>query len=135
MAYFSWTDDLSVGNRFIDKDHQTLIALINQLHDAMKQGQGDAIVDAILFDLLVYTKGHFQREEAEMRRIGYAGLDAHAREHQRLLQSVNELREAEGADRSILCIKAADFLQEWLRKHILGSDMALSKVIAAADVH
>lgn len=130
MAYFNWTDDLSVGNRFIDRDHQTLIKLINQLHDSMQQGQGDAILDAILFDLLVYTKGHFQREEAEMRRIGYPGLGAHAREHQRLLQSVKELREAAGTDRSVLCIKVADFLQDWLRKHILGSDMALSKVIA-----
>lgn len=135
MAYFSWTDDLSVGNRFIDKDHQTLIELINKLHDAMKQRQGDAILDSILFDLLVYTKGHFQREEAEMRRIDYAGFDAHVREHQGLLQSVNALRDAEGTDRSVMCIKVADFLQEWLRKHILGSDMELAKVIVAAGVH
>lgn len=133
MAYFQWSDSLSVGNVFIDNDHKHLIGLINKLHDAMAARNGTAVVDKILFDLLVYTKGHFKREEDEMRRIQYPGYEAHVREHRQLIEQVNWLQDMKEKDSTTVCIQVADFLQDWLRKHILGSDMALARAIPAAN--
>jgi len=40
MALFDWNDQLSVGVAEIDKQHQELVKLINDLHEAMREGAG-----------------------------------------------------------------------------------------------
>ena len=56
MALFAWSDDLSVGNSFIDGDHKKLITMINNFHDAMEQGRGNDVVGKVLNNLVIYTK-------------------------------------------------------------------------------
>ena len=40
MAIIQWNDSLSVNVVEIDKQHQKLVAMINDLNDAMRQGKG-----------------------------------------------------------------------------------------------
>ena len=48
MAFFEWDDNYSVGVAEIDQQHQRLIGLINELHEAMTQGSSrNALVSAI----------------------------------------------------------------------------------------
>jgi hemerythrin len=131
MAYFQWSQQLSLGNRFLDADHQRIIALINELHDAMQKRAGEAIVGKVLFDLIVYCKGHFMREEEHMIKIAFAGYNAHKQEHEALLAKVNTLHRAfkEGNGAS-LTIQTAHFLRDWLSSHILKSDMELAVALA-----
>ena len=46
MALIQWNDSLKVGVAEIDKQHQKLVDMINDLHDAMRQGQGNAVPGA-----------------------------------------------------------------------------------------
>ena len=85
MAHFSWTDDLSTGSALIDGDHRKLINMINALFDSLEKGQANDIMGKVLNNLIVYTKEHFGREEAEMQRINYAASIAHKSEHTKLL--------------------------------------------------
>lgn len=127
MAYFQWSGQLSLGNPFLDADHRHIIALINDLHDAMREGAGDEIVGSVLFDLIVYCKGHFMREEEHMKHIGFRGYDAHKREHDALIGKVNTLyRDFKEGGRATLTIQTAHFLRDWLANHILKSDMAIA---------
>lgn len=130
MAYFSWTDDLSVGNVFIDADHRKMIDIINHLHDAMREQRGQEALDKVLFDLIIYTKGHFMREEDYMATIGYPGLDAHRHEHQMLLWKVGEQYDKFKAGKANMAIEVANFLHAWLLAHMLGSDLALAAAMA-----
>lgn len=128
MAYYQWTADLCLGNRFLDADHKHIIDLINALHDAMSNGMGDEIVGKTLFDLIVYCKGHFMREEDHMRRIGFSGYAQHKREHEKLLEQVNLLYERFKNDRQMtLIIEVATFLHDWLVNHILQSDLKIAE--------
>ena len=43
-------------------------------------------------NLIIYTKEHFGREEAEMRRIQYADEISHKSEHTKLIKQVTELK-------------------------------------------
>lgn len=128
MSYFSWSDDMSVGNRYIDADHRKIIDIINQLHDAMRDGGGsEVVVKKVIFELIVYTKGHFQREEVQMKAIGFAGFEAHKREHELLLDQLTKLSQEFKENPLNKSIKISKFLYTWLMRHIIRSDMELSR--------
>jgi hemerythrin len=38
MPYLEWKDALSIGIKSIDEQHQQLVALVNDLHDAAQAG-------------------------------------------------------------------------------------------------
>ena len=132
MAYFSWNDELSVGNNFIDSDHRKLIDLVNKLHDAMAQGKGKEILGKTLGDLIQYTKEHFKREEDEMKRVGYSGSVAHQREHDKLIRDVLKLQKEFSDGNAFLTVQVSKFLKDWLVEHIMKTDKALSVALKQA---
>lgn len=140
MARITWQEAYSVGVEVIDSDHRLLVSLINQLEDAIVGGQGCDVEAAVLRVLVDYTHSHFAREELFMRKAAYPELDAHIKEHRALtdqvaalVKKVNEQPEV-NLDRALL-----DFLQHWLRDHILGADRAyapyLKGISLDADEH
>lgn len=135
MAYFAWSDDLQVGNSFIDNDHQKLIALVNRLHDAMAQGQGKDILGKILDELIRYTREHFKREEDHMQKIRYADFAAHKQEHDKLIKEVVDLQSKFSAGNGMLTVQVSGFLRNWLVNHIMKTDKKLASAISLTAVH
>ena len=128
MALFAWSDDLSVGNTFIDGDHKKLVAMVNSFHDAMDQGRGSEVIGKVLRNLVIYTQEHFGREEAEMQRISYPRYSAHKAEHDKLIREVTELQNGFASGNTLLTVKISLFLRDWLLTHIKQTD----KLLAAA---
>ena len=56
MALFEWKEDYSVSVKQFDGDHQKLFSLVNELNDAMAQGQGRLVIGSVLQQLLQYTR-------------------------------------------------------------------------------
>ena len=129
MAFFTWNQDLSVGNAFIDGDHQKLIAMINSFHEAMEQGRGNAVVGKVLNNLVIYTREHFGREEAEMTRIRYPQQAAHKAEHDKLMREVQELQSGFDGGNTMLTIRISKFLRDWLLTHIKQTDQLLAAAL------
>lgn len=126
MTYLQWSDDLAVGNAFIDNDHQKLIEMVNRLHALMQEGKGKDVLGKVLHNLVTYTKEHFRREEDLMRNIRYAGFAAHRDEHEKLLQQVLELHGKFESGTATLSIQVLHMLRDWLINHIGKSDMELA---------
>lgn len=126
MALFPWNDDLNVGNTFIDSDHKKLVKLVNDFHDAMEQGRGNEVIGKVLNNLVIYTKEHFSREEAEMQRIKYPRFLAHKQEHDKLIKEVGELQASFATGKAMLSIKVSKFLRDWLVTHIQQTDKQLA---------
>ena len=63
MAYFEWAADLEIDHGPIDADHRQLVDLVNALHTATSQGQGQEVVGGVMARLITYTQQHFTREE------------------------------------------------------------------------
>lgn len=129
MALFAWSDDLSVGNQFIDADHKKLIQLINDFHNAMEQGRGNDVIGKVLNNLIIYTKEHFQREQNEMQRIHYPKYLVHKLEHEKLIKDVLELQQNFAKGTSMLSLKVSKFLRDWLVNHILQTDKLLANAL------
>lgn len=129
MVQFSWTDDLHTGNGLMDGDHRKLVELVNALFENMENGQGNARLSKAMDDLIAYTKEHFWREEAEMEHIEYVAAMAHQAEHVKLLRQLAGLKTMLDAGGRINAPAVSEFLIQWLRDHILTTDMKLAAAL------
>jgi hemerythrin len=122
MALMVWIPKYSVGVRSIDEQHQRLIALINELHDAMMANRGKDAVGPVLGRLAAYCEEHFSFEEKMLRDASYPGLPEHHQKHVKMTLKVKELAAEVGSGKITVTLEVMTFLRNWLDKHILGTD-------------
>jgi hemerythrin-like metal-binding protein len=132
MPFAEWTAEFSVGVDEIDSDHKRLLALLNELHDAVKAGAGSEVLGKVLDGLMLYVGYHFAHEEELFLRTDYPGSARHLRQHQALTITVKEIQEDFQLDNSdALPTQVLEFLKNWLYEHILGSDRAFGVYLKA----
>jgi hemerythrin len=124
MPLLTWNDNLSVGVHSIDSQHSTLLAILNELYDAMMKGHAKEVTGPLLDKLIKYTRNHFSTEEAMMADAKYSGLAAHRREHERLTRQVEEFAARFKKGECTVTIDLLHFLRNWLTNHIQQSDKA-----------
>ncbi|MFZ3210649.1 MAG: bacteriohemerythrin [Terriglobales bacterium] len=122
MALVTWDQSYSVSVKRLDEQHQKLFALINSLHEAMRQGKGQVVVQDTVRELAAYTATHFRAEEQLLRNANYPGLIAHQAEHQRYVAKVNQFAEDVKAGKLASSIAVLSFLKDWLAEHIKRTD-------------
>jgi hemerythrin len=122
MALITWSEDYSVKVPVLDEQHQRLIGLINELHEAMLEGKGRNITVRILVSMVDYAIYHFAAEEEMMKAKGYPGLAAHQAQHEAFRQRVTEFHQQFTAGQVGLTIQIMNFLKDWLVNHIRGTD-------------
>ncbi len=123
MPLMVWNDKLSVGIAQFDEEHKQLVALVNELFDAVQAGRSKEALGGILDSLVAYTKSHFTNEEEHFARLGYPDLDAHKAEHDALASQVLEVqRKYHAGATATLSMEVMNFLKNWLIKHIQGTD-------------
>ena len=129
MNLFVWTDALATGSKFIDEDHHELVLRVNAVLEAIAQKQSSHSLKVTLNDLVSFTRAHFDREEAEMRRIAFKNTDVHMAEHARLLVQIDEVRGQLHADQDIRQMELYQFLTWWVKDHIRLVDMELATAL------
>lgn len=133
--FLTWHDEYSVGIAGLDEDHKRLLNLINQLQTAAHFHTSDEFEQETFNALVDYTKGHFQREEALMEQYGFPGLEAHRQQHKEMIAKVNSLLQAYKSDRDSTIEGTIRYLQDWLLKHIQGTDKEYSGFLNDKGVH
>lgn len=130
MAYLNWNDSMSVNVPAIDGQHRQLVDLINQLHDAMSQGQGHTVLADIISGLIDYTNLHFAAEEAYFDASAYPGGAEHKAQHEAFVAKATDFKNGFDEGRLMLTLDIMDFLGDWLVDHIQGSDAAYAPFVA-----
>ncbi|MEW6219265.1 MAG: bacteriohemerythrin [Thermodesulfobacteriota bacterium] len=130
----AWKNEYSVNIREIDDQHRQLVSMINELDRAMLQGQGKQALGTILGSLISYAGSHFATEERLMRQHGFPGYEEHAGKHAKMTEKVLDLARQHEAGRPALTIEVMKFLQDWLDKHILGTDKKYGPFLNAKGV-
>ena len=138
MELIKLEDNLRLDIPEIDSQHETLIGLINLLHETMLQGADRAVLDGLLSQLLAHTQAHFAYEEQLMSQYNYPGYEAHKSEHNRLMQHLLDLAERYKYGELLLSFAVVLELKGWAVVHIEKSDKPLGtflnnrKVVDAA---
>lgn len=131
MPLLEWTQDLSVDLKNIDEQHKTWIGIINELHDAMRAGKGNVVLEEILGRVIDFTKTHFGTEEMLMAQVGYADLASHKKLHDELIAKVEAIREKKKEGKLGLSIEVLETLRTWIIEHVQMVDKKYSPALKA----
>lgn len=128
-----WKEEYSVGFKPIDVQHQMLIDILNEVHEATQaQVFARPKMDRLLNLLLLYVETHFEYEEKLMRFAEYPGLREHAMAHRDMELRIKGFSVSYGndmADRYQIILK---ILERWLITHILDQDRAYMPALQLA---
>ncbi|GGP18106.1 hypothetical protein GCM10010970_03210 [Silvimonas iriomotensis] len=116
-----WDDSLSVGIQEIDEQHKVLVALLNELYEAIHRHQGRAASVDILGRLADYTRIHFTVEESLMRILGYPDYEEHKQHHEILIGDLRVFQARVQAGDAVT-FELLHFLRNWLTHHIQEGD-------------
>lgn len=122
MALIQWNDSLSVGVAEIDKQHQKLVQMLNDLHDAMRQAKGASVLGPLVNGLIDYAGTHFKTEERYFTRFAYPEADQHKKLHADFVAKVTDFKSRFEANTVGLSMDIMNFLSNWLQNHIKGED-------------
>lgn len=125
-----WDPSFETGIAEVDAQHQHLVAIINELVDAIGRAPAGTL-KGIVSQLKDYALYHFRTEENIMEAAGYDGLVDHRDEHaqfvdQILLFDLDVILASEGLAWDML-----HFLKGWLTNHILVVDKKFSAQLQA----
>jgi len=126
VAFFEWSDSLSVSYHLIDTDHKRLIELINKLCETSESAHNDtARILPVMDELIAYTRTHFVHEETLMRKTAYPQFIPHKIEHDRLITQIEDLRKRFEAGQIGLSPDTLVYMRTWLCDHITQIDRTL----------
>ena len=131
---FEWKPEYSVSIASIDAQHKKLFAIANQLHEAMRSGKAKPVLAEILDRLIQYTVAHFTHEEGLMKLHGYPDFNSHKSAHEALRKKVLDFQNEFQDGGAFISIELMAFLQDWLAKHIQGTDMRYSPYLIQRKV-
>ena len=134
MALLDWNDSYSVSIRAFDEHHRHLFDQLNKLHDAMKAGKSEAVLGAILQELVNYAATHFAAEETLMRLHSYPELAEHRKQHQELAAQVADFERDHRKGEALLSLPLMLFLRGWLMQHIRATDHQYSAYLRSRGV-
>ena len=122
MPFLVWEPSFSVGVWDIDRQHRSLIGLINQLHVAVSGVGADKKLQAVFGATVDFVRNHFAFEESFLERLGYEGLAVHKEIHKELLDQLGGMRRQFDAGPLSVSPELVEFLKQWMVKHILQCD-------------
>lgn len=118
-----WNADLDLGLVEINRQHQTLVNLINELYYLLHHNYGAASIKRVVQGLIDYTANHFKYEETLFELLQYPQEQAHSANHTRLVDQVLAFQKRVEAGEDI-GDELMGFLKDWLIKHIQKEDRA-----------
>ena len=127
--FFKWSPAYSVNIEAIDNQHRELVNILNHLFIAVSKREGNKVIAEILDALTHYTQTHFLLEERLMREAEYRDIDAHMKEHRKLLDQLEQLSKKHLLEEKPIYFEMLSFLKCWLKEHIQGVDTKYSAAL------
>ncbi|KFZ38489.1 chemotaxis protein [Shewanella mangrovi] len=118
-----WNPGLDLGLLEINRQHQTLVNLINELYYLLRHNYGAASIKRVVQGLIDYTANHFKYEETLFELFDYRQQQEHSNIHQRLVNQVLDFQKRVEANEDI-GDELMNFLKRWLTNHIQKEDRA-----------
>jgi len=116
----AWSEQLAIGHATMDDTHREFVEQLNRVGDAPDEG-----VLAALDDFIAHTEAHFGQEEQWMDAIEFPPRGCHRGEHEKVLETVREVRKRVADGNVQLARTLAEALAEWFPQHATSMDAIL----------
>ena len=123
MDKIIWNESLSVGVRELDRQHQELIKMINQLIESKDASVNSEAVSDVLTKMTKYAEYHFKSEEKILTDHDYPNLSIHEKEHIAFMKQTCTFCVDTIKHKETIPVEILSYLKKWLTNHILKSDM------------
>ncbi len=122
-----WSEVYSTGHPQIDQEHKILIDRLNELEQALIDGQGKSVIEPMLKFLEDYAAIHFRNEEACFEKYRCPVAAENKAAHQVFIRTFTEAKAkvSERGASAVLVLETHRKLGEWVRNHILKTDCKL----------
>ena len=125
-----WRPAMAIDRAAIDDDHRYLIDMTNSVEALCNRGFDQPALLKILDSLKYYTVYHFTREEAAQRAAAYPDVEAHAREHKKLIETVDRVialvsQEITPDKQQRIRADIMALFKGWLVDHIIKHDIPM----------
>lgn len=127
--FMPWNSSLSVNISQIDDQHKKLVAMVNDLHKAMKLKKSNMVMGGILDRLIEYTATHFATEEKLFAKYGYPEEKPHVEMHRKLVEQALDIQKKFKSGDAMISMDLMDFLKDWLVNHIQKTDKKYSSFL------
>jgi len=117
-----WNYNLSVNNVFLDKDHQKLTQMINDLYDLLKKRQNATTISSALSNIAHCAREHFNREEKLLLEQKDQNIAVQKQEHELFLTEFDEIKTNFEKGNLPLTVNGLMLLNEWVLNHIMKVD-------------
>jgi len=135
MTAFLWDKNFLTGLDHVDEQHHALVDLINRFSGLLEAGgiSDPRELARVCEELTQYAKYHFSEEQMFMDELGVDSRHVahHLREHADFFLDLARMRAEVSAGVPEAARHLLEFLIHWLTAHILGSDQAMARQIAA----
>ncbi len=129
MGRKDWDDSFSVNHEELDKQHQKLVELYNDLHESLLHGTIEEATEQreqTLASLVDYIDHHFNSEEQYLKELKYPGYKKHCQIHKNFSNKVKSLQSDIADGNMVFTSSLIKLLRNWIVDHILKEDKAYS---------
>lgn len=133
IIYCEFLPKYHTGIEQIDKEHETLFAIINDVYKLVEEDYNDDKYDealALLDRLEKYTQTHFSHEEEIMEQNNFPELDFQRNAHASFIERLSDRDMGEKVENPKEFLEnLLDFLYAWLGNHIMKHDTKIAKYV------
>ena len=117
-----WQAQYALGHDTIDRPHQQIVAILNQLYEALRNGTAEEYMEVILDTLRRYAETHLVYEEALLTEIGYPDLAEHRRCHAQRRSKARRFQARFQTEGGAICHDVFLMAKKWWLNHNHGED-------------
>ena len=96
MPLIEWSSQFETRMPSIDHEHREMITLLNTLYDALQATPSEGAIEEFLGEVYAGIAAHFALEETIMQGRSYAHFNEHKKDHERLLDDIRDIMDAQG---------------------------------------
>lgn len=122
LEKIQWSDGLSIGNASVDKDHQKLLKIYNDLVDLITNQRPQEEFAKILSEMTDYSLLHFKKEEEYLKSFEYPKFYEHKLLHMDYIYKVSMFNVELSRFRTTDPKEVILFLEQWWMNHIMEKD-------------
>ena len=127
MSLIEWKPEYRVGIEAVDKEHQELIEMINELYDEFRAGATPAAAAEALGQIYTEISAHFALEERFMWQADYPDFESHKADHEQLLDELLEIMERVELGDNVDASRLGKELDSWFSEHFSTHDARLHR--------
>ncbi|WP_299044242.1 bacteriohemerythrin [uncultured Thermosynechococcus sp.] len=144
VTRIEWTEKLKTSHAGLDNQHKELLTMVNELGEAVQQGEGAATMKRLFACLLSYADWHFRYEEELAAKYQCPIAERNLREHEAFRRLIAKFEEEYKAARAAaltgqgspealeaLAVTFHRHLVDWMLNHIAVVDKQIGEYVSA----